>query len=175
MENWLNITDEEIYKIDAFTEKYNMDDADAFVDVIGRYKSKRIRENSWVRKNRFRKNLKKRFLSLKPDMTQDECYPLVSTGNTIYLNSEAATDGGCYCLNHVNHLYMTRRGHVEQFTGRVEWCHDGLLYGIEGKNHEVARITNRRIRHEKIDVEEGGVLRYSTYKKKYAPKLMDVI
>ena len=43
------------------------------------------------------------------------------------------------------------------------------------KDHNLGKITNRRIRHEKIDMEDGEVLRYSTYKKKYAPKLIDVI
>lgn len=175
MDRWMNnITDEALACIDEYVEKaYQDDDCVALVKEVSR--SKKVRENSWVKKKRYRQRLRKSFLSLKPDMTPEECYPLYSTGNVIYLNPEASIDGGCYCLNHVNHLYMTKRGYIEQFRGRVEWCCDGRLYGIERKDHDIGRITNRRIRHEKIDFEDGEVLRYSTYKKKYGPKLMDVI
>lgn len=176
MERWLaNITDEELRGIDEYVEKIYQDDKSDSSVMIKDCHQKRNRENSWIRKKRYRKKLIKRFLSVKPDMTSEECYPMESTGNVVYLNPEAAINGGCYCLNHVNHLYMTRRGFTEQFRGRVEWWYGGTIYGIERKNHDIGKITNRRIRHEKIDVENGEVLRYSTYKKKYAPKLVDVI
>jgi len=174
MENWLGITADEMLLLDEFIEKSNMDDMEQSSVCATTYNSRKGRENSWVRKDRFRKKLKKRFLSVKPDMTSEECYPLSTTSGAIYINNETAFDGGCYCLNHVNHLYMTKRGHVEQYRGRVEWYTDGMVYGIEPKYHDAAKTTNRRIRHEKIDA-DAQVLRYSVYKKKYAPKLPDVL
>lgn len=175
MDKWLNnITDEALVCIDEYVEKaYQDDDCVALVKEVSR--SKKSRENSWIKKQKYRKKLKKRFLSAKPDMNLEECYPLWRTGDVIYVNPETSKDGGTYCLNHINHLYMTKRGHIEQFRGRVEWCRGGRIYGIEGKDHNLGKITNRRIRHEKIDKEDGEALRYSTYKKKYGPKLMNVI
>ena len=176
MERWLErITDEELARIDEYVEKAYQDDISDISESFEKCKPKKIRENSWVKKKRYRKKLMKKFLSVKPDMTPEECFPMEQTSNAIYLRPEASIDGRCYCLNHVNHLYMTPRGHIEQFRRRVEWWYDGSLYGIESKDHNLGKITNRRIRHEKIDMEDGEVLRYSTYKKKYAPKLIDVI
>lgn len=174
MGNWFNITDDELQGINEFTEKCT-DNTDYDEKEILTGKSKPHRENSWIRKNKFRYNLVRRFLSVKPNMNPYECYPLKRTGNIIYINSEVATDGGRYCLNHVNHLYMTKRGFIEQYRGRVEWCRDGSIYGIGRKNRDISKITNRRIRHARIDIEGWEILKYSTYKKKYGPRLMDVI
>lgn len=138
-------------------------------------RSKKTRDIAWVRNDRFRRQLRKKFFSEKPGMTQEECYPLDHTGERIYMNSEAATDGGCYSLNHVNHLYMTKRGYVRQFRGYVKWYHGGTFFGIGSKNRDASKITNRRIRYERIDPDEGESHRYSTYKKKYAPAPEDVI
>ena len=174
MDEWFDFTDLELENTNEYIEKIQLEETDDTEVTVG-VQSRQKRENSWIRKNKYRKKLKKKFLSEKPGMTQEECYPLERTVHTVYLNQRAAMDGGCYCLNHVNHLYMTKRGHVEQFTGRVEWWLGGVLFGVGEKEHDIGKITNRRIRHEKISEEECEVMRYSDYKKKYAPKVIDVI
>lgn len=176
MERWLeSITDEELARIVEYVEKAYQNESDEELAMVDEACFKKARENSWIKKHKYRRMLKKRFLSVKPNMNLDECYPLWETKDSIYVDTEVARDGGTYCLNHINHLYMTKRGHIEQFRGRVEWRRGGTVFGIGNKEHEVGKITNRRIRHEKIDMEEGEALRYSTYKKKYGPKLMDIL
>lgn len=174
MNNWFNITDEELECSEEYIAKISCCEEELSLSITNAYRKKE-RENSWIRKNEYRKKKRQRFLSEKPDMSEDECFPLPCTSSMIYINSEKSTNGGCYCLNHVNHLYMTKRGYVEQFRGRVEWCAGGGIFGIEAKDHTIGKITNRRIRYEKVDVEDGNLLKYSTYKKKYGPKLYDVI
>lgn len=84
-ERWLErITDEELARIDEYVEKAYQDDISDISESFEKCKPKKIRENSWVKKKRYRKKLMKKFLSVKPDMTPEECFPMEQTSNAIH-------------------------------------------------------------------------------------------
>ena len=102
MERWLErITDEELARIDEYVEKAYQDDISDISESFEKCKPKKIRENSWVKKKRYRKKLMKKFLSVKPDMTPEECFPMEQTSNAIYLRPEASIDGRCYIYSNI--------------------------------------------------------------------------
>lgn len=103
------------------------------------------------------------FLNCNTRMKED-FYPLWNR-NCILL-TDASTDGGTYCINPVNHLYWSPRGHVEQFYGLYESSRSGGCIGLGAKNKDIPKWVNRRIRH--MQIKEERIWLYSKYKKMYA-------
>lgn len=170
MDNWFEISmsDPELRK--AFYEKiYEKDDNTEYRMANKHVKA---RDNSWVKKRSYRKKMVRNFLSLKPSMKIEDLHPLYSK-NAIYINNHISTDGGAYNINHVSHLYITPRGHLQKFRGVLEWGHDGVVFGVGCKDRNISRITNRRIQRMKSEIDMS--MKYSYYKKTFAPIYIGIL
>lgn len=174
MNKWFDVTDDELWNTMEFKQKAFEEEALEYQEdnKTGRCIASKAKEHAWVRNNRYRQDKRRRFLSLKPSMTTNDWYPLGRTEQAVFLNRDASRNHGFYSINHVNHLYITRRGYIEQYRGMVEWWNDGTFCEITNKNHAMGKTTNRRIRHEKIHSENDSILKYSTYKKQYGSNLL---
>lgn len=162
MEQWYEIlmNDKELQK-EYYSKIYN-DDSE---EIELKDKRKPKRENSWVRNRKHRKKMVRKFLSLNPAMQIDPSWNLSST-NGLFYDSGAGENGGIYNINHVTHVFLAAGGHLEVFRGVVKWGKSGLIFELGAKNKDLGKITNRRIRHMKVD--EGNI-RYSTCKKCFSP------
>lgn len=166
MDKWNSISDEELMNSCEYVEKLNMDDCE--VENSPRDFTRKKRENSWVRKDKYRKETKRRFLSGYPGLDFDASFPLDSTENTTFLNDCFATDERYYSINPVNHLFKTKRGYIDTYRGNVKWIRCGMFWEITAKNPYEDKLMNRRIRYEKFDAEGQDACRYSALKKKYS-------
>ena len=167
MKDWYEYTVASSELMSLFEEKMYEENCDLYLETKDNYKkhNNRKKVNSWICKNKYRKKLWRNFFYLNPNMISDG--PLALTyRNAIWL-TDAHSDGGKYRINHVNHLYWTPRGHVEQFNGVLEWHYSGC-FGVGAKDHNKAKIVNRRIRHMPFKEEERN-LHYSEYKKMFSP------
>lgn len=62
MDKWFDFTDLELENTNEYIEKIQLEETDDTEVIVG-VQSKQKRENSWIRKNKYRKKLKKKFLS----------------------------------------------------------------------------------------------------------------
>lgn len=62
MDEWFDFTDLELENTNEYIEKIQLEETDDTEVIVG-VQSKQKRENSWIRKNKYRKKLKKKFLS----------------------------------------------------------------------------------------------------------------
>lgn len=130
-------------------------------------------KNSWVKKDIYRKKMKRKFYSMNPGMDKKGIIPLRNL-NCIWIDTDKATNGGLYNINPVNHIYLTPRGHYEQFRGSYERCTAGIVFGLGTKDRTVGALTNRRIRRIRIN-EDDSILKHSEYKKLLGPMGYDVL
>jgi len=172
VENWFEESMKSQYLINEFNKKvYEKDD----LKIVNRSKTvKKNVRNSWISKRLYRKKVIRKFLLLNPSMKIKEIEPLNSVNNVIWLDKDAFTNGKKYNINHVNHMFLNKRGHIEVFTGRLEWCPNGGCFGMEPKNKKIGHITNRRIRYLRTDANSER-MNYIYYKKNFSPKIMDII
>lgn len=164
---YTNITDMEqaLTVIDQDSHFASKKDCDApCLTGEQRHFSAKVRQNAWLRNNAFRKKQKSKFYSLNPAMDRQRLNPLCSL-NIIYINDHA-TMVGQYPINHVNHLYITPRGYIEQFRGDVEWTPGGSCFGVGRKDHTKGRVTNRMIRKLTI-AGDAELQKLSYYRKMY--------
>ena len=152
--------------IDEYLKKIN--EEDPLIENSGKKRTVRKIKNSWIKKDLYRKKLRKAFYSMDPGMDKDSIEPLYCL-NAIWIDTQRAMEGGPCSINHVNHVYMTKRGNFEKFRGAFEKGSKGSVFGMACKDRTVSSVTNRRIRHMRIS-EEETLMKYSEYKKMFGPK-----
>lgn len=172
MEDWYEITMSSPELMDEFVKMIQEDDENVAISNHESVKLEKKRENAWVKKDKHRKDMERKFFSLNPGMGKEDLYPLPSTSCISVFDKSVKQ--GIYCINPVNQIYFTSRGHFEQFRGALELGGTGHILGLGSKDHDWARIMNRRIRHMNIR-EDDSCMKYSVYKKLLAPKRIGII
>lgn len=167
MNEWFDFTDNELENNDEYIEKMNIEDSYESEENENDYifsKKTDSRPNAYLRNRKYKKKQLKKFLSLNPGMDFNNVEPLERTYNAIYISSPKET----YSINHANHLFLSKRGNIEQYRGWVLWTCDGGYVVLTNKDHSMGKITNRRIRYEDVCDDDIATL-YSIYKKRYSP------
>lgn len=133
-------------------------------------RKKKVRDNGRVMKSRYKKKLRRRFLSMDPSLDYSKlegtnCHPGVDASIWVWKDSETM-DSMIYNLNPYSKTFMSKRGDIRVYRGKIEALH-GNHYNMNCKYRCVKKLKNSRIRHMKVD-EDGG-LSYAYAKKECTP------
>ncbi|WP_034451164.1 hypothetical protein [Butyrivibrio sp. AE2032] len=118
------------------------------------------RESARNRNRKHKKKLIRRFLSQKPTMDLTELYGCRPESGW-YVALDIHDD---YSINPITHVYLSQRGDVRVLHGAIP-MHCNRVFQLSSRKEikALAKVTNRKIRHTKIN--EDTPLQYSYYKK----------
>lgn len=170
---WANIEDNK-----EFVQKVNLDEEN--FEKISRSKNRapiKQRESAWVKNYRYKKKIRRKFLSVNPAMNIDELAGM-KCSEAIYVNWPTFENGKFhdarleYCINPYEKIFLSKRGDLRVYHGNIFYHRSGS-FTLVNKDAYVAKLTNKRIRNDAIS-EEESLKHYSFYKKCYGPRVDDL-
>ena len=172
MKNWYEHYDvvERMNRDPEYKEKLKCED-DRETKAHKKNAIRRKREDAWSRKRSHKKKMVRRFLSMNPAMDYSE-FGGTSRGNGIYVSDSGASDGKYrnartqYCMNPYTKVYLSPRGDLRVYHGNVSYIRGSFTLVKKDKMQQ--KLTNKRIRMERITEESGGS--YSYKKKLFGPE-----
>ena len=176
MLNWYDMPGAlDIENNDAYIEKMAIDDCEENTDVA--LKSRNIRKTcSWIENRNHKKKMIRRFLSMNPamDFSNNKGTDCI---NAIVLNTPKYTEDGfydpriSYNFNTYCNIFLSRRGDLRVYHGASAINRSGI-YTLGKKDKEsYQKVTNRRIRHLKVDIDADAPNNYAYFKKAFNPMI----
>ena len=161
----------------AYHEKLVIDADVAPLKKVPSYSNQTIHltDCSWVKKRKYKKKMVRQFLSINPDMDFSK-HPGMRCSRGIYLCFPAYDDGDfydprmTYSFNSYTRVFLSLRGDLRKYHGAAFPFRDS--YALGPKDKDVAKITNRRIRHHALDEDMSS--NYSYCKKLYGPLIDEI-
>ncbi len=154
----------------AFAEKMELDNReDDSVTVPSKGRNMRT-TSSYVEKRLNKKKLVRRFLSMNPAMDFSINKGTDCINADVLTNPEYKEDGFYdpwknYNFNTYCNIFISRRGDLRVYHGTAKRYRSGI-YIIETRDRESQKVTNRRIRHLLIDVDDSVSANSYAYFKK---------
>ena len=137
----------------AFLEKLAMDSEEEIEVKCRPYNRKATHDScSWVKKRRYKKKMVRRFLSINPDLDYSSSRGMRCCKGYYIHTSNDNIPRHDYTFNRYTNIYLSRRGDLRKFNGKVV-LEDKRL-SLWKKDKSVEKLTNRRIRYNESNEEE---------------------
>lgn len=174
MANWYDIPEfwEGIDDNLEFQQKLELDGSEIRRDSRKKKNKARQKDNSWAKKHNHKGKMRRRFLPMNPAMDMKQL-PGMKCSQAIYTNFMPFYEGKFhdarmeYCINPYERIFLSQRGDLRVYHGIIS-CHRSNCFSLANKDTYVARLTNRRLRRERISDDEASA-HSSYYRKRYSP------